>query len=85
MGVQLEAAPVCKFSSDGSQIMLGDLTKPFVASAQPQGTDKIFERSLRQAGPTQPSEVASSTMTTSQSENMNLNTVLLYNCAAMCY
>ena len=35
MGVVLEPAPVCKFSPDGSQIILGDLTKPYAAGASP--------------------------------------------------
>lgn len=81
MGVQLEPAPVCKFSPDGSQIMLGDYTKPYVASSQPAGpTDKVFERSVRQtgqwtAGDSQPAAT----------DNASLNTVLIYNCAAMSY
>ena len=75
MGVTLEPAPVCKFSPDGSQILMGDFTKPFVQGGEKveKNDGKIFERSLK-AGASD-----------SANEGLNLNTVLLYNCAAMSY
>ena len=29
MGIKLEPAPVCQMAQDGSQIIMGDLTKPY--------------------------------------------------------
>ena len=29
MGVQLQPAPVCQIAQDGSQIVMGDLTRPY--------------------------------------------------------
>jgi hypothetical protein len=127
MGVVPEAAPDCKIAADGSQIMMGDLTKPYNGGASTQSmsslqekSEDIFKQSLRQASSSQThgsasmlsGQAASNTSASNQSqatgqatsadqnaqatganapvsllvgEAVNLNTVLLYNCAAMSY